>query len=888
MTCKRILSLVILVFFITLLQFELVFSADWQTETVVEPPNAHNSVFNSVSIALDDTGKPCISYYDPIAKEIKVAEKTPEGWQISSIDSAYSSKSSLKIDSTGKIHICYSYGIITGMYSQLKYAWKDQSGWHREAVDASADVSYSCSLGLDSSGNPHISYDDFTNGNVKYAFRNSSGWHKETVDSGSTSSISIDLQNRPHIAYYDRCNKALKYAYKDASVWKKETIDGISDVTGNISLTVDKGGWPHVCYYDNDNGYVIYAFRDNYGWHSDIAGFTKSDPYNEVHPSLAISQSGKPSISFYDYDNNSLIYTTINSDGWNPIKLENNFSDSGLYTALAIDKNGLPHIGYLDRSSKKLMYTREIKIIPRGLPDGPSNLYVTHESSGFRLSWLDNSDTETGFIIERKSPNRSFIKICEIPKNTTSFIDTDISTDEEYIYRIYACSDVGNSYYSNEASTLQPQQSLSPLDRWHKSEAFEDNVDIRAIAYGDGKFAVHGGIGDFPSYSGSLYATSTDLIDWTKKDVSSYTSLNSLTYANRKFVGIADDKIMTSNNGLNWVGHNQSLCDSLNAVCHGNGVFIALGSSGGHTLSAGDEWVGKILRSTDGIHWTNINISEKDPLFDICFGDGKFVAVGYNGRILTSSDGLSWSKRTSGTERVIHGVCYGEGVFVAVGSDGLLLFSEDGVTWTHKRTGTKALLRDIAYGRGTFVAAGNNGRILTSPDGKVWTRRASGTSEDLFGIAFGNNRFVAVGDNGTLIQANLLSSSGVSGRTPKDSDTVDIPGMLLVPQAPANLDAKAASHTQIDLTWTNTSMSSTSVKIERKTGYNGTYAEIAVLEAGTSSYSDTGLIPATTYYYRVKVFNSFGESEYSNQVFATTKIILDLNKAGPTKNQRRE
>jgi hypothetical protein len=90
------------------------------------------------------------------------------------------------------------------------------------------------------------------------------------------------------------------------------------------------------------------------------------------------------------------------------------------------------------------------------------------------------------------------------------------------------------------------------------------------------------------------------------------------------------------------------------------------------------------------------------------------------------------------------------------------------------------------------------------------------------------------------------------------------------PAAPSGLSATAASSSQIDLSWTDNSSNETGFKIERKTGSGGTYAQIATVSADVTSYSSTGLTASTTYYYRIRAYNSNGNSSYSNEASATT------------------
>jgi len=93
----------------------------------------------------------------------------------------------------------------------------------------------------------------------------------------------------------------------------------------------------------------------------------------------------------------------------------------------------------------------------------------------------------------------------------------------------------------------------------------------------------------------------------------------------------------------------------------------------------------------------------------------------------------------------------------------------------------------------------------------------------------------------------------------------------ILPAAPSNLTATAISSSQIDLLWTDNSYIETGFKIERKIGETGTYSQAATVGANVTTYSDTGLNGSTTYYYRVRAYNTAGDSSYSNEVIATTQ-----------------
>jgi hypothetical protein len=91
------------------------------------------------------------------------------------------------------------------------------------------------------------------------------------------------------------------------------------------------------------------------------------------------------------------------------------------------------------------------------------------------------------------------------------------------------------------------------------------------------------------------------------------------------------------------------------------------------------------------------------------------------------------------------------------------------------------------------------------------------------------------------------------------------------PRAPLNLLATAASQSQIDLAWTDTSDNEEGFQVERRTA-NPLEEPVIVaqLPANTTSWSDTGLPADTSFGYRVRALNAAGASLWSNGAGATT------------------
>ena len=105
-------------------------------------------------------------------------------------------------------------------------------------------------------------------------------------------------------------------------------------------------------------------------------------------------------------------------------------------------------------------------------------------------------------------------------------------------------------------------------------------------------------------------------------------------------------------------------------------------------------------------------------------------------------------------------------------------------------------------------------------------------------------------------ESNLIATGVASGGTP-------------IVAAPTNLKTTVASTSRINLSWSDNANNESGFIVERSSG-NSTYSTIATLGANTTSYSDTGLSPGTTYSYRVRAYAGSVYSSYSNTASATT------------------
>ncbi len=101
-------------------------------------------------------------------------------------------------------------------------------------------------------------------------------------------------------------------------------------------------------------------------------------------------------------------------------------------------------------------------------------------------------------------------------------------------------------------------------------------------------------------------------------------------------------------------------------------------------------------------------------------------------------------------------------------------------------------------------------------------------------------------------------------------------GLVLV------LGSTPAHAAQLTASWSDaTPDDHTGFKVERKTGTTGAFAQVASTGATVMSYIDTTLTAGTTYCYRVRAYNTVGDSPYTPEACAVapTPVVRTLTVA---------
>lgn len=201
-------------------------------------------------------------------------------------------------------------------------------------------------------------------------------WRLEVIaslgDCGRYNSLAIDSKGEPHLVYTDYTKGRLMYAYKKGGRWNYEVIDPKSGLSDGCALALDVNDRPHCAYDKPSKGALCYAYRNSAGWHSEVMEvFYRSDSSRNSEalcclaleliflsiapehtrigrwPALALDDENRPHIICEDYSKDLLLHFWQSPTGWQieVVDTTENFSGDN-NSCLMRDRMGNFHIAY--------------------------------------------------------------------------------------------------------------------------------------------------------------------------------------------------------------------------------------------------------------------------------------------------------------------------------------------------------------------------------------------------------------------------------------------------------------------------------------------------------------------------------------------------------------
>ena len=120
-------------------------------------------------------------------------------------------------------------------------------------------------------------------------------------------------------------------------------------------------------------------------------------------------------------------------------------------------------------------------------PFSPSGLTANEGVGKIVLNWTDNSNVETGFVVERSETSGSgFVAVGEtdltpLNANTITYDDTTAAAGVSYYYRVKAINSFGSSEYSEEVSSVLSFPEILNIYPLNNSTGIELSSDIKIV-----------------------------------------------------------------------------------------------------------------------------------------------------------------------------------------------------------------------------------------------------------------------------------------------------------------------------------------------------------------------------------------------------------------------
>ena len=271
--------------------------------------------------------------------------------------------------------------------------------------------------------------------------------------------------------YKTSFNSQKNYLYRLYFKWKGH-IDTTTNDFFYMNYSQDGIFWDWADYRDGNNPSYVSDYTDEITSAADLLdkfyiGFgLKSDSlvnYEGINIDDVVLQKYSISVSNYSYE----------SSGWNGTSMAAPFvsgaaglilsANPSLTYAQVKDRilNGVDKISSLTGKTITGGRLNAASALGATIPSAPTGLSaVAISKTQINLSWNDNSDNETGFMIERKAGDAgNYELIGTTSANISTYSDTGLTQNTRYYYRVKAYNEIGESSYSNEASAITKKSS---------------------------------------------------------------------------------------------------------------------------------------------------------------------------------------------------------------------------------------------------------------------------------------------------------------------------------------------------------------------------------------------------------------------------------------------
>ncbi len=443
-----------------------------------------------------------------------------------------------------------------------------------------------------------------------------------------------------------------------------------------------------------------------------------------------------------------------------------------------------------------------------------------------KLGWTDQSFDESGFEIYRANANGVFTLIATTLKNAKQYLDSSYVGNSIVSYKIRAINEIGASSFSPTIVINTPNRIPSITSLSNIEVNVGEPLNLEIIATDD----------------------ATDILSITGINLPGFVSLSSLV-ANKAILKL-DPK--TINKGV-----------------YNNVIIRISDDKGGFStdtviISVVDKNQASIninfnYGSNEVINWNNFNSNPTANLQIQNLKDTKDIATTVSVQLMNAWSGANVLGVNTGNNSGI----FPDNVmktFYYDYSNETKIIKVKGLSSNKKYNfDFFASWKDPWTSAVTKYSIGTTSVVLDPANNSTKTVKISGVSSNSFGeVSISVDK--EAGSTFAFIGALVIESYNASSS----------------PSAPGNLFSSKKTKTSITLNWDDLSDSESGFEVYRSSTQNGTYSLVSTLPASSITYTNTGLISNTQYWYKVRAIKADGGNSAFSAILGVSTISYSV------------
>ncbi|HEU5210267.1 MAG TPA: fibronectin type III domain-containing protein [Longimicrobiales bacterium] len=555
-------------------------------------------------------------------------------------------------------------------------------------------------------------------------------------------------------------------------------------------------------------------------------------------------------------------------------------------------------------------------------PASPASLTSTVVSERrINLTWTDRSDNEASFRIERSVSGGNWSEIASTAPGVVAYVDsTGLAASTVYLYRVSACNAAGCSAPTGVSSattapappsalnaSMQPPATISLT--WRDNSSDETGFRIERSTDGTSWSTLHTAGADATSYTDATGAPQTTYhyrVRACRGSVCSTPSgsVNATTGAPLPAApsGLSASATSVSSIGLSWDAAGGSVSEYRIERRGPQGPFAQVGTVSGAVTTYGDSGLQPATTYTYRVRACNdsgcSSFSNEATATTLPLAPG--TPPGLTATATSPSRiELSWGAASGvvGDYRLERRSGGGAYILISTLPSSARSYADTDLdpatTYTYRISAcniggcsgfsgeasatTHPVAPDAPTGLQATTVSSSHIRVqwngsAGADEYRIERRREpSGSFAQVAILSEDARSFESTGLAPDTTYTYRIRACNAGGCSPY-SNEASSKTYPLAPGVPGSPSATATSPTTAQLSWTAGSGQVDEYRIQRKTGADGSYAQVGTAPGGTLQFDDSGLAGATTYVYRVAACNVSGCSAFSTEASVTTPV----------------